>query len=380
LLCTDTKGTPHEYISILEEEARKNRESHFKKLMENNPDVAPYSLEGVKKGTPMMLEATLVSDDLQAYVDVLTGIQKTPYQKKYIYIPALIVGTHKINKEQKLQLAFIGFVLSKLQNEKPKHGNIIGGENKRHKTELESLYKDIGKILRDLRYWTSSQEPESPPVILNSHCPLCPFEKECESKAKEQDHLSLLRSMSKKEIVAQNKRGIFTVTQFSYTYRPRRRRKVKDHQSPKYYHALKALAIRDDKIYVVEKPQVPQSGTLMFLDVEGVPDQDFYYLIGLLVTEEESTQEFSFWADNQNEEEKIWQKFLATIQGYSEFTLFHYGSYETQFIERMNKKYSNEENEELIQKIKSSLVNILSLIYGDCSKDSGSRVSSACLV
>jgi predicted RecB family nuclease len=138
--------------------------------------------------------------------------------------------------------------------------------------------------VRKLRDWTAAQEPESPPVILNRHCPLCLFYKECTAKAKEQDHVSLLKSMREKEITAHNKKGIFTVTQLSYTYRPRRRRKGKDNQPPKYSHALKALAIRDDKIYVVEKPQVPQSGTRIFLDVEGVPDQDFYYLIGLVVT------------------------------------------------------------------------------------------------
>jgi predicted RecB family nuclease len=95
-------------------------------------------------------------------------------------------------------------------------------------------------------------------------------------------------------------------------------RKGKDSQPPKYSHSLKALAIRDDKIYVVEKPKVPWSGTLIFLDVEGVPDQDFYYLIGLLVTEGDSTKAFSFWADNPSEEEKIWREFLTTLQSYSE--------------------------------------------------------------
>jgi predicted RecB family nuclease len=365
LLCTDTQGAPHEYIAILEEEARMNRENHVKKLVEKNADVVPYSPEGLKKGTPIMREATLVSEDMQAYVDVLTNVEDTPSQKIHHYTLTLIVGTHKISKEQKLQLAFIGYVLSKFQKEKPKYGYIVGSGSKIHKTELETLYKDIWQILRKLRGWTSTRELETPPVILNRHCPLCPFCKECEAKAKEQDHLSLLKSMSEKEITAQNKKGIFTVTQFSYTYRPRRRRKGKDRKPPKYHHSLKALAIRDDKIYVVEQPEVPQSGTLMFLDVEGIPDQDFYYLIGLLITEGESTKAFSFWADNQSEEEKVWREFLATVQGYSEFTLFHYGSYETKFIERMNKKYGNEKNEELIQKIKSRLVNTLSLIYAN---------------
>ncbi len=103
LLCTDTQETPHEYISMLEEEARKNRGIQFKKLIEKNPDVIPYSPEGMKQGTPIMVEATLVSEDLQAYVDVLTVTEKTSSQKRHNYAPTLIVGTHKISKEQKLQ-------------------------------------------------------------------------------------------------------------------------------------------------------------------------------------------------------------------------------------------------------------------------------------
>jgi hypothetical protein len=57
LLYTDTQGRPHEYLSILEEGARKNRENHVKKIMGKHSDVAPYSPEGVHKGTPIMLEA-----------------------------------------------------------------------------------------------------------------------------------------------------------------------------------------------------------------------------------------------------------------------------------------------------------------------------------
>jgi hypothetical protein len=46
-------------------------------------------------------------------------------------------------KEQKLQLAFIGYVLSKLQKEKPAYGTIVGGGNKSQIIALETPYKDI---------------------------------------------------------------------------------------------------------------------------------------------------------------------------------------------------------------------------------------------
>ena len=45
--------------------------------------------------------------------------------------------------------------------------------------------------------------------------------------------------------------------------------------------------------------------------------------------------------------------------------MFHYGSYETKFIEKMSKKYGRKEDEEIINKISSNLVNALSLIYAN---------------
>jgi hypothetical protein len=143
LLYTDTQGIPHVYLTILEEEERKNRANHTKKLLGKHPDAVPYSPEGMHKGTSLMFEGTLVSEDLQAYVDVLTRMEETSSQRRHPYTPTLLVGTHKISKEQKLQLAFIGYVLSKLQKEKPAYGTIVGGGNKSQIIALETPYKDI---------------------------------------------------------------------------------------------------------------------------------------------------------------------------------------------------------------------------------------------
>ncbi|MEW6736498.1 MAG: TM0106 family RecB-like putative nuclease [Acidobacteriota bacterium] len=128
------------------------------------------------------------------------------------------------------------------------------------------------------------------------------------------------------------------------------------------------MAIRNNQIYLVHKPEIKLSETLIFLDVEGIPDQNFYYLIGLVVATADSNNTFSFWADNQDQEEIIWKQFLAIVGGYESFTLLHYGSYETEFMEKMWRKYSvidNGNDEALITKIKSNSINVLSLIYAN---------------
>jgi hypothetical protein len=84
--------------------------------------------------------------------------------------------------------------------------------------------------------------------------------------------------MTQKEQKAQHAKGIFTVNQLSYTFRPRK-------SSPKSFakpqHALKALAIRKNQIHILGTPVLNIPRTQVYLDVEGDLDRDFYYLIGL---------------------------------------------------------------------------------------------------
>ena len=79
--------------------------------------------------------------------------------------------------------------------------------------------------------------------------------------AVEKDDLSLLANLPDKERSRLNCKGIFTVSQLSYTFRPRRRIKRLAAKPEKYHHSLKALAIRERKIHIVGDPQLQIEGT-----------------------------------------------------------------------------------------------------------------------
>ena len=100
----------------------------------------------------------------------------------------------------------------------------------------------------------------------------------------------------------------------------------------KYHHSLKALAIREKKIHVVGSPELKIEGTPVYLDVEGLPDRDFYYLIGVRIGNGESAVQHSLWADTVEDEGKIWREFLAILETIEKPVLIHYGSYETTFL------------------------------------------------
>ena len=123
----------------------------------------------------------------------------------------------------------------------------------------------------------------SPDTVINRHCPQCGFHDRCRKDAAGKDELSLLSNLTGKERAKYRGKGIFTVSQRAYTFRPRRRTKRLAERPERYHHALKALAIRERKIHIVGNPELPLDGTPAFLDVEGLPDCDFYYLVGVRV-------------------------------------------------------------------------------------------------
>ena len=122
--------------------------------------------------------------------------------------------------------------------------------------------------------------------------------------------------MTEKERAEFNSKGIFTVTQLSYTFRPRHRPKVLKDKREKYHHSMKARAIRERKIYIVGSPKLEIDGidgTPVYLDVEGLPDRDFYYLIGIRFRAGDSAVQHSLWADSPSDEGRIWQEFLLKL-------------------------------------------------------------------
>jgi hypothetical protein len=65
-------------------------------------------------------------------------------------------------------------------------------------------------------------------------------------------------------------KGIFSVKQLSYTFRPRRPAK---RQKQQFHHnfALQALALRENKVHVHGDPIFALPATQVYLDIEGLP-------------------------------------------------------------------------------------------------------------
>ena len=150
----------------------------------------------------------------------------------------------------------------------------------RIRVRLQIYRESLSSVLTRLRRQIASDN--EPLLTLNRHCDLCEFKQSCRVNAVAADNLTLLKGMTSKEMARHNSKGIFTVNQLSYTFRARRPAKRQRQRYPHSY-PLQALAIRENKVHVHGEPSLTLSPTQVYLDIEGLPNRRFYYLIGALV-------------------------------------------------------------------------------------------------
>ncbi len=278
------------------------------------------------------------------------------------FIPIRFIFTNKLREDDKLLLAFDAFVLSEATGREISLGRIIhGDDHSALKVKTAALFGKVRKYLERIAGLLCSPTP--PDLVLNRHCSECEFQTRCRPKAIGADDLSLLSNMSEKERKKLRSKGIFTVTQLSYTFRPRRRSKRMRDKREKYHHSLKALAIREKKIHIVGRPELKIEGMPVHLDVEGLPDRDFYYLIGVRIGSGDSAVHQSLWADTAADEGRIWREFLAILETVEKPVLIHYGSYETTFLKRMGERHGKPPESSAAAKTIKAAVNLLTVIF-----------------
>lgn len=341
------------------------RRAGVKRLVDEYPNgdcaVGPLDSETLRTAK-WEIAADLVarSQNLESTIHAVEQIPSEGRGQAAQFIPIRFAPTNKLTKDDKLLLAFDALVLSEVLGREVALGKIIHGDDHTIlKVKTSALAGDVRKQLGKIV--ALSSEPSHPTLVLIRHCTECEFRDRCRPKAIEKDDLSLIPGISQKEILKLNKKGIFSVIQLSHTYRPRRRRH-KTKAVDKHSHALKALAIREKKIYVTgtAKPQLGR--VLIFFDVESIPDCDFYYLIGAKVVDGADERTISLWADDKAGEERIWKEFLTLLSAFDSFSLLHFGSYELDFMSRMLKKYGGV-SEITAERLKSASINILTYCY-----------------
>jgi len=359
VLRSEPEGLPHEYERVLDERAAGRRSQYLDDLPDN--ELPAFQRSNTESPLAGRFDPTrmVAAEDLVAACDAL--VKKAPEGGKAHahYEPHLVVGTHMVSREHKLALAYAGYVVGQVKRYLPAAGFIVPIDGRPRLVRLPPLYPSIRSIVNSLRQFVNQPATDVPPLYLSHKCATCPFHDRCLHEAEEADSITLLERMSPKLLRRYAKKGVFTVNQLSYLFKPRRHRKRSPAAQPSFNIELQALAIHTNKIYLHEPPTLEEQPVELYLDVEGIPDQGFQYLIGLLIKNRASITMQSFWADTSDDERRIFKECVEAATLFPDAPIYHYGSYEPHAFQNAATKHGID-----CAAFIDRLVNVNSFIFG----------------
>lgn len=358
------KGVKSDYEELLAESRLHFKQKVIQKILVHSSknEVAcnvTLTRQLLQQGARYIFNGEAKDGTLSIFFDGLKKVEGPSKAANISYLPILISESENIHSEERRLLALYGLVLASIQGIHPHAGLFIHGQQLKTTTiKLNSTDRKIRRILEEIK--DIQKEVSTPPLILNNHCQICEFQQNCHQQAVDADNLSLLRGMTEKQMIIYSRRGIFTVAQLSHTYRARRNnhRKI----TPRRDLALQALAIREKRVYITEVPSLRRESVNVFLDIEGIPERQFDYLVGALICTPDSEIYYSFWADDNSEATTIFEGFLEILSSFETFHVFHYGAYEVNYIKRMRETIVQQDG--IIEKLLLNSTNLLSQIYG----------------
>jgi predicted RecB family nuclease len=225
----------------------------------------------LQQGAPLLADATLEDEGMSLRLDALKRAAGASKVGDHHYVPILHNHGDKIGRREKLLLAVLALTLARVQGLRPAGGLVARGPEARlGKVRLDAkLYRQAEQILDELQRLQAGGHV--PRLTLNGHCQVCEFRQLCRAAAEKADDISLLGGVGEKELKRYNRKGIFTLTQLSCTFRPRKRGKRIKRTDHVRYAALQALAIRENKIHIYPPAGDPVQDLLAL--VPGLPDE-----------------------------------------------------------------------------------------------------------
>jgi predicted RecB family nuclease len=356
-------------------------------VIERSGDPAAKTLAAMERGDEVIYQGSLTNGAWRGRPDFLVkkvSGRETRWPHHYE------VADAKLAREAKaaavLQVAAYTEHLAEIQGFKPEFFHIVpGGQGAPIPLRAADYMAYYRTVQRRFEGFIAAEAPATYPEPVE-HCAVCPWWKRCESRRREDDHLSLVANITRRQrdrLVEAEVQTVLTLAELGperevegleslSRLREQAALQVARRTSGKMEYRL--LGDRDrspvrlppgasPKLVGLEALPEPTPGDL-FLDLEGdafLEGGGLEYLFGLLELGEPSDDEFTsrevpgepnyraFWAQSRNEEKRAFEAVIDRIlRGRSEFRglhVFHFGHRESDGLKKLSCLHKTREAE-----------------------------------
>lgn len=330
----------------------------FEAIQLDSPEEgAQKTLELMRQGVPVIYQGWLVDGDWQGRPDILERHEGESAFGNWYYVPVDIKRAHELKKEHVFQLLFYSVLLDKVQHRFPPHPAILNSDSERLEIEPEQYLAEFRDVAAKLERIIAGERPE--PVYRKTCEDTSPWGQACFRLAKEHDDIALLFNVEVNKLAFLREQGIRTIYDAA-------------DMDPAVFAGLapgmtlramqsiqrQARSLVDHSV-IIKKPWMHETiGLEIHFDIESHPMTDTDYLYGFWIKDEAGERYHAFVAERPQDEENMWKEFLAWLPTLpTDYTIYHYASYEASRLEILGKRYGDSENPAL-QHFRTRLVDL----------------------
>ncbi len=132
LLCSNEKGSVPEYSQVLRLKKEASQQSYINSLEQQALNAQSYNIHNLKDGWSYLTSATINVENLEASCGVLTKTNVSSSLGRFSYELMIFTGRQSIEKEDKLTLMFVGYLLGQIQKKIPGRGAVATIDKRVH--------------------------------------------------------------------------------------------------------------------------------------------------------------------------------------------------------------------------------------------------------
>ncbi|NET49500.1 MAG: TM0106 family RecB-like putative nuclease [Merismopedia sp. SIO2A8] len=268
----------------------------------------------------------------------------------WIYVSTDIKLGKRPKADYQIGAAFHAYLLAHIQGQWPESSWLILRYNREYEVNLADQLPKFEEILVDCI--TMVQQQQEPAVFISrNRCDLCHWFSHCYSIAQKEEHLSLLPGVTPSRYAHLQRLNLTTVEALAHATSPSLSslpgfgqqtayKLVRQAQSTYYNKALKLESPAKGLDYPPLHQWIPTAPVELYFDIESAPE-GLIYLHGVVVVDRttNTTTFHGLMAAEPEEEEVIWQQFLALTARYPTAPIFHFCPYEVQTVKKLGEMY-----------------------------------------
>ncbi|HEY6326646.1 MAG TPA: TM0106 family RecB-like putative nuclease [Candidatus Cybelea sp.] len=335
--------------------------------IENYREAERETLEAMRRGKPIIYQATFFDGQFIGHADFLRRVNDAPSRLgEYSYE---VIDT-KLGLSARpyylVQLCNYSEHLERLQGRMPEWGYVVFGDGDEQRFRLHeymAYYRHLKTAFLHYADTLDARDEAREYPLKVKHCSVCDWNDSCTAKRVADDHLQLVAWMRRDQIAKLEAAGITSVAQLAETPDAQR----PNGMTPETFVKLRrqaSLQVRGrtspQPIYELLEHAPPLGFAMLpnpapgdvFFDMEGdplyQPGRGLEYLFGCWLPDDEPKYH-AFWGTTRDDERRAFEGFIDFIverrRKYPAMHVYHYANYEKSALRRLAQEHTSREDE-----------------------------------